>query len=151
MAFTVDIGYTTDNINKVNKSVTYIQQGVTIHPLSVLQQHAPVFVIDFDSRFLSANYVVAGFLGRKYFCSVSVDTAQTMALSCTVDVLSSFDLSGCPIQVTRCGGLGAPTDYPDSKFPIIPNRKDITSTVRANPELDVNNGVYILTVIGGGT
>lgn len=151
MAFTIDIGYTTDNVSKVGKAVTTIQSGVSIHPLSVLQQHSPVFIIDYDSRFLNANYVTADFLGRKYFCTVSVDTAQSMALSCTVDVLSSFDLSSCPIMVTRCGGLGAPTDYPDSKYPILPNKKDITSIVRANNALNVNSGVYILTVIGGGT
>lgn len=151
MAFTVDIGYTTDNVKKVNKTVTYIEQGVVIHPTSVISQLSPVFIIDRDDRYLSANYVIATFLKRKYYCTVSVNPAGAMVLTCSVDVLSSFDLSMCPIQVTRCGGLGAPTMYPDTKYPIIPNKKDITSIVRSNSELNVNSGVYVLTTIGGGT
>lgn len=151
MAFTIDIGYTTDNIKKVNKTVTYIAQGVVIHPTSSISQLSPVFIIDRDDRYLSANYVIATFLARKYFCSVSVNPAGAMVLSCSVDPLSSFDLSSCPIQVTRNGGIGKPTMYPDTKYPIIPNKKDITSIVRSNAALHVNNGVYVLTVIGGGT
>ena len=151
MAFTIDIGYTTDNVKKVNKAVSYIAQGVVIHPTSSISQLSPVFIIDRDDRYLSANYVIATFLGRKYYCTVSVNPAGAMVLTCSVDVLSSFDLRSCPIQVTRCGGLGAPTMYPDTKYPIIPNKKDITSIVRSNSELNVNDGVYVLTTIGGGT
>lgn len=149
MAFTIDIGYTTDNNLKVNKSVTWLQQGVSISPLSVIDQLNPVFVIDRNDSFLSANYVSCSYLGRKYFATVSVDTAQTMTITCKVDHLSSFDLSGCPITVTRNGGIGQPTDYPDTQFPIKPNQKDITSIVRSNSILTVNGGSYILTVIGG--
>ncbi len=151
MAFTIDIGYTTDNVKTVNKSVTVIESGVSIHPTSSINQLSPVFIIDRDDRYLNANYVTATFLKRKYYCTVSINPAGAMVLSCNVDVLSSFDLSSCPIQVTRCGGLGKPTMYPDTKYPIIPNKKDITSIIRDNAALHVNNGVYVLTVIGGGT
>ena len=151
MAFTIDIGYTIDNNLKVGKSVTWLKQGVSISPLSIINQLSPVFVIDRDDTLLNANYVKCTYLGRKYFALISVDTAQTMTITCTVDHLSSFDLSACPITVTRCGGLGAPTDYPDSKYPIKPNQKAITSITRSNNILTVNGGSYILTVIGGGT
>ena len=151
MAFTIDIGYTTDNIKKVGKSMTTIQSGVSISPLSVINQLNPVFVVDRDDRFLNANFVSCTYLNRKYFCTVSVDTAQTMTISCTVDPLSSFNLSACPIMVTRNGGIGKPTKYPDSKYPILPNEKSITSIVRSNPILTANGGAYILTTIGGNT
>ena len=151
MAFTIDIGYTTDNNLKVNKSVTWLQQGVSISPLSVINQLSPVFVIDRNDTFLSANYVKCTYLNRKYFATVSVDTANRMIISCKVDHLSSFDLSACPITVTRNGGIGHPTDYPDSQYPIKPNQKSITSIVKSNSILSVNGGSYILTVIGGGT
>lgn len=149
--FTINIGYTTDNIKKVGKTFTPIQSGVEISPLSTINQLSPVFVVDFDSSFLNANYVECSTLGRKYFCKVSVDTAQRMILTCSVDYLSSFDLSNCPIMVTRNGGIGKPTHYPDSKFPIYPNEKDITSIIRTNSILTANGGSYVLTVIGGNT
>lgn len=154
MAFTIDIGYTTDNTYKVNKSVTYIAQGVTIHPLSTVNQLSPVFVIDYDSRFLTANYVRATFLGRKYLCTVSVDTAQKMYLSCSVDYLSSFALGNCPITVTRNGGIGAPTEIPDNKLPVIPNRKRLDSITVFNDQIsDFANDTralnYVITTVGG--
>lgn len=154
MAFTIDIGYTTDNTYKVNKTVSYIAQGVSIHPLSTVNQLSPVFVIDYDSRFLTANYVRANFLGRMYLCTVSVDTAQKMYLSCSVDYLSSFALGNCPITVTRNGGIGAPTEIPDSKLPVIPNRKDIDSITVFNSNIsDFANDPralnYVITTVGG--
>lgn len=154
MAFTIDIGYTTDNTYKVNKHADYIAQGVTIHPLSTVNQLSPVFVIDYDSRFLNANYVRATFLGRLYYCTVSVDTAQKMYLSCSVDYLSSFALRNCAITVTRNGGIGAPTEIPDSKLPVIPNRKNIDSITVFNPKIsDFANDVralnYVITTVGG--
>ncbi len=154
MAFTIDIGYTTDNTYKVNKTVSYIAQGVSIHPLSTVNQLSPVFVLDYDSRFLTANYVRANFLGRKYMCTVSVDTAQKMYLSCSVDYLSSFALGNCPITVTRNGGIGAPTEIPDSKLPVIPNRKNIDSITVFNSNIsDFANDPralnYVITTVGG--
>lgn len=155
MAFTIDIGYTTDNTYKVNKAVSYIAQGVSIHPLSTVNQLSPVFVIDYDSRFLNANYVKATFLGRVYYCTVSVDTAQKMYLSCSVDYLSSFGLGNCPITVTRNGGIGAPTEIPDNKLPVIPNRKKIDSITTFSPDInsvfinDTRSLNYVVTVVGG--
>lgn len=155
MAFTIDIGYTTDNTYKVNKTVSYIAQGVSIHPLSTVNQLSPVFVIDYDSRFLNANYVRATFLGRLYYCTVSVDTAQKMYLSCSVDYLSSFALGNCPITVTRNGGIGAPTEIPDNKLPVVPNRKHIDSKTVFSPDIndtfinDIRSLNYVVTVIGG--
>lgn len=155
MAFTIDIGYTTDNIYKVNKSVTYIAQGVTIHPLSTVNQLSPVFVIDYDSRFLNANYVNATFLGRKYKCIVSVDTAQKIYLSCSVDYLSSFDFSDCDITVIRNEGIGAPTLIPDNKLPVLPNTVDMQYITVNNDLLNENANYYqsksyVLCVISGG-
>ena len=149
--FTIDIGYTTENNLKANKSYTTLASGVQINPLSTISQENPVFVIDYDSRFLNANYVICSALGRKYFAQISTDTAGRMILTCSCDYLSSFNLSNCPIQVTRNGGIGKPTKYPDNKYPIYPNIKDITSITRSSSILTANGGAYILTVIGGGS
>lgn len=157
MAFTIDIANTTANPDKYNKSndTTIIQSGVSISPLSTINQLTPVFVVDYDSRFLNANYIIAPFLGRKYFATVSVDTAGRLVIQCSVDYISSFNLSKCPITVTRNGGIGKPTEIPDNKLPIIPNRKKIDSITVFSPDIDttwINDTRslnYVVTVVGG--
>lgn len=156
MAFSINIGRTTDNTYKVNKTFTVVKSNVPISPLSTINILSPVFVVDYDSRLLSCNYVTASFLNRRYMCTVSVDTASRMILSCSVDYLSSFNLNNCDITVTRCGGLGAPTEIPDNKLPVIPNRKHIDSITVFNAQLgDFRNDPralnYVITTIGGGT
>ena len=155
MAFSILIGYTNDNVKKVNKGYTLLSADpVPISPLSSVNQLSPVFVIDYNASFMGANYVIVGApLNRKYFCSVTIDTAGRMVLTCECDYLSSFNLTSCPIQVTRNGGIGKPTDYVDTKYPIKPNQVDITSIVKSSGVINVNkqDGGYLLTVIGGNT
>ena len=151
MAFTVDVCYTTAPPNKVNRAYTLIAT-VTVSPLSIINQLSPVFVIDYNSLLLNANYVVADFLSRKYFCTVSVDTAGRMVLTCKVDVLAN-NFSNCSLTVTRNGGIGKPTLIPDDKLPILPNKETITSTTATNNYF--NSGLldtycYLVTILNGG-
>ena len=151
MAFTINVCYTTAPPNKINRAYTIID-SVTISPLSTINQLSPVFVIDYDSRFLNANYVIAGFLSRKYFCTVSVDTAGRMVLTCKVDVLAN-DFSNCSLTVTRNGGIGKPTMIPDDKLPILPNKETITSTTAENPYFSgglLDTYCYLVTIMNGG-
>ena len=151
MAFSVSIGYSTAPPNKVNRGYSVIDT-VTISPLSSINQLSPVFVIDYDSRFLNANYIIADFLSRKYFCTVSVDTAGRMVLNCKVDVLAN-NFNNCPLTVTRNGGIGKPSYIPDEKLPILPNRETITSTTAENSYFSnglLDNNCYLVTVIKGG-
>ena len=157
MAFTIKIGYTTDNPFKYEKSVTWLsgEGGVNIHPLSTINQLSPVFVIDYNAIYLTANYVQATFLGRSYFATISVDNAGKMILTCNVDYISSFDLSNCSITVTRNGGIGQPTEITDNKFPVIPNKVRQSYITVYNSELDENANYtespsYVLCVISGG-
>lgn len=150
MDFTIDIGITNDRNDKYNKTVAYIAIDVPINTMSNINQLSPVFIIDRDDRLIGANYVNATFLGRKYFCLISIDTAQRMVLTCNVDYVSSFDLSDCYITVLRNGGIGAPTEIPDSKLPILPNKQTVQQTVDVNAALTPNaERCYVLGVIGG--
>lgn len=152
MAFYIDIGYSTDPPEKVNRAYTIIKENVPIAPTSIIDQLHPVFIIDMDNTLLNANYVVANFLGRKYFGLISVNTAHRIVITCSVDYLA-FDVSECDITVTRNGGIGKPTYIPDNKLPILPNRETITSTTASNPYFSVGlleNHCYLVTVINGG-
>jgi hypothetical protein len=151
---TIDICKTTSDPDVADKTstTTIIQGSVNIEPTSIISQLDPVFIVDYDSRYLAANYIICQELGRKYFCTVSVNTAKRCVISCNVDPLSSFDLSSCLIGVIRNEGIGAPTMYPDPKLPVYPSKKNIGSIVMQEISgLLTANGswCYVLTVIGG--
>lgn len=127
---------------------TAIGTAITIDPLSTIDILNPVFVISYDSTALSCNYVVCTELGRAYFAIPSLDTAGRIVLTCTVDYMSSFDLSSCPLNVVRNGGIAAPTMIPDTKLPINPNAKDIIKTSLNNNIFTKSESYcYLLTVI----
>lgn len=155
MAFSIDIGYTTDNTYKVNKSVTWLtgEGGVSIHPQSVINQLNPVFVIDYNASYLTANYVKATFLGRSYYALISIDSAGRMILSCSVDFLA-YDFSNCDITVTRNENAGI-NDIPDNKLPVLPNEVENQYITVYNDKLDESANLsesksYVLCVISGG-
>ena len=152
MSFTIDIGYTTETGKKVNRSFNVIQSNVSISPLSVINQLHPVFVVDYNALYLGANYISSSFLGRKYFCTVSVDTAGRCVFDCSVDHLA-HNFGNCDITVTRNGGIGKPTYIPDNKLPILPNKESITSTTASNNYFTdglTEQYCYLVTVINGG-
>lgn len=158
MAFNIKIGYTTDNSFKVGKSATWLNgTGSTqavMHLLEGCTVLTPVFRIDYKSAYLTANYVYCNETGYFYFCTVEVDTAQTMILRCNIDYLSSFDLSNCPITVTRSETAGI-NAIPDNKLPVLPNDINTQYITVYNDILDQNANIdssmsYVLCVISGG-
>lgn len=150
----IHIGINTDNISKVGKELTTELSpttGVLISPKSKLDLLNPTFEIQYNESYLTCNYVDAtSFLGRKYFAKCATEPGGRMLIMCTVDPLSSFDLSKCPVTVLRNGGVGAPTKMQDTKFPVIPNEQEIEQTVSVNNGLSPDGqACYVVTVIGG--
>ena len=152
MAITIKLGTTTDNVDQVGKTYTEATPsgGVVIEPTSIIDPINPKFIINRDDNYINCNYCEASFLGRKYFAKVSVDTGSRMVVDCTVDSLSSFDLSKCPITVVRNGDIGSPTVIQDNKYPIAPNREKLQQIPISNSNFTANgNSCYVLQVIGG--
>lgn len=152
MAITIKLGTTTDNVDKVGKTYTEATPsgGVVIEPTSIIDPITPKFIINRDDNYRNCNYCEATFLGRKYFAKVSVDTGSRMVVDCTVDYLSSFDLSDCPITVIRNGGIGAPTKIQDSKFPVLPNTETVKQVPIAHSAFTpYGERCYVLQCIGG--
>ena len=155
--YSIKIGNITEDPLVVNKAPVWLNSSVPLLPTSVLDQRAPTFVIDYVEGYLGANYIECAKLGRKYFIeNKSVDIGKKIIFNCSADLLNSFDMSSCSINVIRNGGIGAPTMYIDEKLPVYPSKKNVSSIVMQqeivplNSQLSASDGDnYLLTVIGG--
>lgn len=158
MSFYIDIGYTTDNAYKLQKDFVVLspEGGVAIDAKAPIDILHPVFVINYNPVYINANYIYAAFLNRYYFVSAPIlMTGDRMSIPCSVDYLSSFDLSNCPITATRNGGIGHPTLIPDNKLPVLPSQIEQQYITVYNDAIDQNANFegslsYVLSVISGG-
>lgn len=155
--YSIKIGNITEDPLVVNKVPTWLNSAVPLLPTSVLDQRNPTFVIEYVEGYLGANYIECAKLGRKYFIeNKSVDIGKKIIFNCSADLLSSFDMSSCSINVIRNEGIGAPTMYIDEKLPVYPSKKNVSSIVMQQEIVPLNSQLtdsdgdnYLLTVIGG--
>lgn len=123
--------------------------AVPVEPCDFL---TPTFIIDSANK--GYNYCVAGEpLNRSYFINnTSLLTGQRAAISCSVDVLGTY-----AADIKNCVGLclrteTAPTYIPDSKFPMLTNKRQIVLDNFESTPFTLNPSYpYILTTIGGDT
>lgn len=142
-------------IDKITGAVALNDQPITIKPTEKLSLISPVFEIDFDAAYMTANYLYCDSFDRYYYITdARVNTAQRLELECMVDVRQSFSaaLKNSEVTVIRNEKIKYPTQIQDNKLPVNPSRKIITSIVI--PEIDNSFSTsasysYLLTVIGG--
>lgn len=98
---------------------TALGTALVLEPTASVGCLNPVLSIKYNSTFLPANYCQIDTFGRYYWCSVAVDTAGRMTVSCKVDYLMSWatEIEACPATIVRAE-LGKPTYVPDNKLPV---------------------------------
>lgn len=154
---TVTIYSTSDDNRVVNKTLTFIIQGLRVYPTGEVSLHDPVFVIDYNAAVLAGNYLYCDTLSRYYYIrDIDIDTAQRMRLHCTIDPLYTYRqyIPELTATVVRSESIGAPTDIPDTQLPINPVEYDTLSQVfptGGNVAVLGANEWYVLITIGGGT
>lgn len=150
MSFYIYLGNTSENASAVEKSYTLVSEAIQISPTSKINDLQPIFYINYNENYINCDYVIAPFLGRKYFCTIDYEIGKQMILNCSVDVLSSFNLRSCPVTVIRNGGIGAPTKIQDSKFPVLPNTETVKQVPIAHSAFTpYGERCYVLQCIGG--
>lgn len=144
--------------NYITKDIRPIAGGALTarapHEISIIN---PVLTFDYNTAFLLANYAYISEYGRYYYINnIITDTAKRVHLELSVDPLMSFasQIRSCTAQIIRLEDVGAPTEIPDSKLPVVPSRKKIDSITVFNRAIsdfanDVRARNYVVTTIGG--
>lgn len=121
---------TSDDMRKVNKTLTTIGTQKTLTIYDSIDIISPVFVLDYNADLLTANYLYCGNLARYYFINdITLDSGKRMYISCSEDVLMTYktQLLNCDCCVMR--NENALGEVVDDKLPIAPNRVAIEGEV----------------------
>lgn len=139
-------------VNKVG-GIEPSYTNVALYPLREVSVIRPIFEIDYNITLLQCNYLYCDTFDSYYYIIDSkVNTAGRLALSCFIDVRQTYSSSIAATPCTIIRGAPQPTQIVDSKLPIDPAHKKITSVLL--PELSDSFGTdksysYLLTVVGG--
>lgn len=113
----------TSSPNTLDKTISVIGTAKPISPTTTVEMLNPVLVIDYDNSLLSANYCYIDLFDRYYYCTMAVDTASRLIVSCKVDPLMSAknSIENCSACILRNESVGV--NYViDDKLPIDPNK-----------------------------
>lgn len=142
-------------VDKITGAVALNNQPITIKPTDRISLLTPVFELDMDNSYMTANYLYCDIFDSYYYITdVRVNTAQRLELECMIDVRQTFSagLLTSEATVIRNEKLLYPTQIQDSKLPVNPSRKIITSIVipEVNKSFSTSASYsYLLTVVGG--
>lgn len=131
------------------------ENGISCRPTAQVNLLNPEFEIDYASAYLNCNYLYCRDFDRWYFVeNTRFNTAGRIVLPCTIDrrMTARNSIASCEATIVRAESLGNPTKIPDSKLPVNPNKKQITSIVIPETSGTFSTDAtwsYLLTVIGG--
>lgn len=149
------------------KDITDVSPAITVTPYGALSVTNPIFILDYDNSYVSCNYAhITWDNGEQYLYYVTMGTNNggQLIVNCRRDPLSSFigSIRNCPATVIRYArkkdGKTGPTKVVDNRYPVIPNKLEILSTIAVNNGLingytdgaGYNYKNYALTVLNGG-
>lgn len=154
---TVQLYYNTSPPHYLNKHLTAVGSTQTITPYNAVNINHPSFIIDAVNYAPRVNYCKATFDNgdiKYYYCTITLNNGGQNILSCDIDPLmtNAAQIIACNATILRYSRKGEKTGatmFPDDKYPIIPNRKDIKSTVlKSNFFKRAGGYSYLLSVIG---
>lgn len=116
MATNITIGTSNDDVNKITKSFNIVDSvsARIKEPCDILY---PTFILNYDARFASCNYIYVGEWNRYYYIdNITLSSGGTMVLNCVVDVLKSWSESilGITTDVQVNEGKGSFNNISDS-------------------------------------
>ena len=139
--------------NVLIKKITEISKIETIVPYDEVAILNPVFIINYDKKFLDCNYIYCLELNRYYYVTVSINIAKRIVLTGSIDPLMSFkdQIIQSYATILRCESVGQPTVTPDNQLPINTGESQILvqGGFKSFDETGLGNSGYIITTLGG--
>ena len=133
-------------LEKVTSATPYTEVHTTVKPTDTVDIISPTFTFAYSAAALSANYLYCNDFNRYYFITnIAIETGGRVRVSCSIDVLQTYadSIRNCKATVIRTATSGAPTMYSDSKFPVYPSKKVVTSITSAETSNSLSaNGDY---------
>lgn len=143
----ITIGRTSDDRRKLQKSFSGSDITAQLkQPCDVLN---PVFIISYNSNYITSNYVHVPEFGRYYFINnINLLPGNRAELSCSVDVLMSWqsEINSVKTLISRQENAGLST-IPDSN--IVIKNYDIINIYASDMSFDTAFGNYVLELYGG--
>ena len=142
-------------LDKITNATKINIQPVSVEPTSIITDESPVFELVYNSSYLNANYVYCSTFDRYYYVTERrVNTAGRIELACYIDVRQSFknSIKQTECTVIRSEAIATPTRIQDTKLPIDPASKIVTSMVLPETTQSFSTNAtysYLLTVVGG--
>ena len=142
-------------LDKMRYATLINSTPITVKPTERVNLLNPVFEIDYNESYLLANYAYCDTFDTYYYVSPPhLNTGKRLDIPCTIDVRQTYknSIEDCSGTVLRAQSLGAPTQITDTKLPINPSQKSITSIVLPETTATFNTDAtysYMLTVVGG--
>lgn len=124
---TLTLYTTTSDPRVVDKQLSIIASGLTIHPLQNFNIITPVIYLDYADSYLNANYAYIPDLHRYYFVNnLDLELGKRIIFSLSVDVLMTYanQIRACNATVVR-SEMFPPNQVPDDKLPVDPNARDL--------------------------
>lgn len=146
----ITIGQTSEDRRVLNKTFSGTEITVAImRPCDILN---PIFILDYNVNWLTCNYLYCPDFNRYYFINnLTVNTAQRIELSCSVDVLMTYrnQINNITCNVVRNENLRTPY-IADSNKPLTTKTQTQTYVFDKNPFVAADGYTdYVLSVIGG--
>lgn len=131
------------------------ESGLTIQNTDRIDLLSPIFEIAVGATYMTANYLFCDTYDRYYYIRTNrINTAQRLELHCEVDVRQSFAaaLQATECTIIRAESIAQPTKIIDSKLPVNPTSKIVTSIILPETSKTFSTDAvnsYLLTVVGG--
>ena len=149
----VNIYHFTGNNNSMSKSLELLNASpLTVVPTQGISLMGGEIILDYTNiAWNRANYLYLSGFERYYFIkNVVLDIGKKVYLNTQVDPLYTFatNIKLSPATCLRAEKFKAPTNYSDSKLPIIPNQNEPHSTVFLESPFNVSADYsYIVGVL----
>lgn len=149
---TITVGTTRDDKRVLTKTWSGTEISVTLKaPCDVLN---PTFILKYNASFLTCNYIYCPDFTRYYFITnIVVETGNRMEISCSVDVLMSYQaqIKNLSCHLVRSQTIRAPY-ISDSQKPLTTKTQTQTYVFDKTPFVSTDGfACYVLTVVGGMT